>query len=257
MPPGLPTPLSFIDTHCHLDVAPLNLDTAAVIGRAVARGVHRIVAPAYDLRSWSSLCQLRKHAEISIALGLHPWVAPEPLETQNLRVALLENRAIAVGEIGLDSKVSVPLSRQIEVLKQQLQIGLELDLPALLHCRGAHEQMLQTLDSYPTRGVVHAFSRGPELAQRFLDKGLYVAFGGTITRPNATRARRAAARVPLERILLETDAPSIGLDGVPPESVEPHHVADVAVVLAEIRGVSVAEIARVTTQNARELFRFP
>jgi TatD DNase family protein len=101
---------------------------------------------------------------------------------------------------------------------------------------------------------VHAFSRGPELARRLVDLGLHIAFGGAVTRPKAKRARRAAVAVPDDRILLETDAPSIGLEGVPAEAVEPLHVAAVAETLAALRGTTPAAVAEQTTANARRLF---
>jgi TatD DNase family protein len=102
--------------------------------------------------------------------------------------------------------------------------------------------------------MVHAFSRGPDLARRFLDLGLMLSFGGAITRPRAERARRSAREVPLESILLETDAPSIGMEGLRPEEVEPCHTRSVAPVLAELRGMKLEEVARATTANARRLF---
>jgi len=192
------------------------------------------------------------------AIGLHPWAAGEVIDQAKLREELKATGAVAVGEIGLDFKINVPgRTRQINTMITQLRLALEVDLPVILHCRGGFDVLLQIIDdnSPGLRGVVHAYSRGPELAQQLIDLGLHLAFGGAITRPNAKRARRSAAVVPLERIVLETDAPSIGLEGVEPEQTEPQHVAKVAAALAEIRGLPVAEIAEVTTRNARELFQ--
>jgi TatD DNase family protein len=252
--------MQLIDTHCHLDVEPLGRDTAGVLARARAAGVEQIVAPAYDVASWPVVAALADGGRIFPALGLHPWVAHEELDLQRLKKALLDCGAVAVGEIGLDSKIDSPsLDVQIPAFRSQLRLARELDLPVILHCRGAFAEMLAILqeEGPELRGVAHAFSRGPELAQRFLDLGLHLGFGGAVTRPRARRPRRSAEVVPLESIVLETDAPSIGLEGVVPEHVEPRHVVDVAVALAELRGLTLDTLAEATTKHARELFRLP
>jgi len=231
-----------------------------VIERARAAGVTRMLVPAYDLASWDDVAALAERPGVFAAYGLHPWVAHEPLDPERLADELRNRRAVAVGEIGLDFTIEkFDRARQVEVLRMQLDVAAALDLPAMLHCRGAFEEMLALLGERTprVRGVVHAFSRGPELAKRFLDLGLHVAFGGAITRPNATRARRSAAAVPGDRVVLETDAPSIGLHGVEAAKVEPRHTAEVARALAEIRGETFEAIAERTTENARALFHLP
>jgi TatD DNase family protein len=255
-----------IDTHCHLNDEPLVRDVPAVLARARASGVAQVIVPAYDQDSWAVVGNLQAQPGVSIALGLHPWVATAPGDlgpaaapfyTCKLREALISSSAVAVGEIGLDYKIEKPdRSAQLTVLQSQLELAVELDLPVILHCRGAFEELHAVLRRYAPdlRGVLHAFSRGPELAQRFLDLGLTVAFGGAITRPRAKRARRSAAAVPLERIVLETDAPAIGLDGIDAVKTEPCHVRPIAAALAAARGESVERIAEVTTTNARKLF---
>jgi TatD DNase family protein len=249
--------MELIDTHCHLYSEPLDADPGGVLARARAAGVMQIVVPAYDLASWEPTLALARQPGVHAALGLHPWVAHEPLDPARLRQALMERRAVAVGEIGLDAKIDdADLAQQSRTLRAQLAIADELELPVLLHCRGAFEELLTILQEFAgghLRGIVHAFSRGPELAERFLELGLHIAFGGAVTRPGG-RARKAAPVVPLERIVLETDAPSIGLEGIPAERTEPRHVLEVAEALAQLRGVAVETIAEVTTANARRLF---
>ncbi len=251
-----PIPMPFVDTHCHLNFDPLARDVSGVLERARQVGVTRTVVPAYDLASWPAVRALVQRPGIDIALGLHPWRAEEPLDARALLRIASESAAVAIGEIGLDFKVDAPAERQMEVLELQLDVATELGLPVILHVRGAFEPLIGLLEKRraPVKGVIHAFSRGPELAKRFLDLGLYIAFGGAITRGRAQRARRAAATVPTDRILLETDAPSIGLEGVPPEQVEPRHVVPIAEALAGIRGCSVDEVAEMTTANATALF---
>ena len=247
-----------IDTHCHLYMAPLDADPDAVLARARDAGVTDCIVPAYDPASWDAVAALSRRDGVHAAYGLHPWVAGLALDTDALRSRLVGG-ACAIGEIGLDFKIPDPdREAQIDVFRRQLDLAAELDLPVILHNRGAFEHMISILSEYDgaIRGVVHAFSRGPELGQRFLDLGLYLAFGGAITRPRAKQARRSATVAPVDRILLETDAPSIGLDGVGPENVEPRHVLEIARALAILQECDTDRIARTTTANAKTLFGF-
>ena len=191
------------------------------------------------------------------AYGLHPWVAEQPLSLADLERALDREKVVAIGEIGLDYKIpQYDRLRQMEVLRTQLDVAVERGLPVILHCRGAFDDLLDAIASYNgnVKGVLHAFSRGPQLAQRFLDQGLSLGFGGAITRPGAIRCRKSAETVPLARIVLETDAPSIGLDGVEPIDVEPRHVLDIAESLAYSRDTDIVDIAQTTTYNAEKIF---
>lgn len=245
-----------VDTHCHLYDAPLGEAVPGVLERARAARVTCIVVPAYDRASWQAVRRLAEdHGDVRPALGIHPWVATEGVAIEELEEALRRSGAVAVGEIGLDAKVEVPVSQQIGVLRAQLRLARRLGLPVILHVRGDFEEMLRILadEPQPIRGVVHAFSRGPDLAARFVALGLHVAFGGAVTRERS-RARVAAGKVPAERLLLETDAPSIGLEGVPAEQTEPRHVRAIAEEVARIRGTTCEEIAAITTSNARGLF---
>jgi TatD DNase family protein len=251
--------MNLIDTHCHLDVEPLVKDTPGVLARARAADVTQVIAVAYDLGSWPAVAALAAGNEgVYPALGLHPWVADQALDLEQLEQALLDCHAVAVGEVGLDFRIEIyDRDLQKQAFVDQLQVARKLDLPVILHCRGAFEDMLTILaEAGPgLRGVVHAFSRGVDIAQRFVAMGLHIGLGGAITRSRARRARRSAEVIPLDRLVLETDAPSIGLEDIAPQDVEPCHVREVAAALAEIRGVSLEEIAEVTSANARGLFR--
>ncbi len=251
--------IQFFDTHCHLFMDPLRGDTEGVLHRARAAGVTRLIVPSVEAESWDQVRVLAKKPGIYPALGIHPWSADEELDTQNLENALTASSSVAVGEIGLDYKIEIPdRNTQINVFRQQLDVALELDLPVILHCRGAFEEMLSILseDSYRgnIRGVVHAFSRGTQLARRFLDLGFFLAFGGAVTRLRAKRARKSAVFVPSDRILLETDAPSIGMEGLAQGEVEPVHVTKVAHEIAELRKTNAFDIAGITWVNACNLF---
>lgn len=255
-------PMNLVDTHCHLFMEPLAADVSGVLDRAESAGVTRTVVPAYDKRSWENiqnLLSVHGRAGVHGAFGLHPWVADEALDLSRLEAFLRESGAVGVGEVGLDFAVNrVDHAQQREVLRAQLGLARDLNLPVILHCRKAFEPLAEELSPFSPRlrGVLHAFSRGPELAERFVSLGLHVAFAGTITRPGAQRARRSVVVVPDDRLLLETDAPSIGLEGVARANVEPRHIAEIASVVAELRGQPVDIVAQRTTKNAEELFGF-
>ena len=255
------------DTHCHLNMPPLSGDTDRVLYRAAARGVTRVIVPSYDEPTWPEVAALAARPNVFAAFGLHPWVAHEvppggPLADFRRRLAsqLSSGFSTAIGEIGLDTKIEEGgLPEQLPVLEAQLAIAVDLNLPVILHCRGAFEELLTAVTHHggQLRGVLHAYSRGPELAERFIAAGLHIAFGGAVTRDRAKRVRKAAACLPLDKIVLETDAPSIGLDGVLPEQTEPGHVRDIAEAVAALRGESLETIAEVTTSNACRLFNLP
>lgn len=249
--------MRLVDTHCHLSFEPLAGRVEAVLERASDRGISDVVAPAYDRASWDRLERLASIGGVHPALGIHPWAAREGLDRGELKNRLEACGAVAIGEIGLDFKVDAcDRGAQEAILRDQLDLAAAMGLPVLLHCRGAFEELAGIIGEYggEIRGALHAFSRGPQLAKRFLGLGLHLGFGGAITRPRADRARRSAATAPLERVLLETDAPSIGLDEVAPEDTEPGHVMDIAIEMARLRGIEAGEVAAATTANARALF---
>jgi len=246
------------ETHCHPYLPPLAADPAAHLAAARAAGVTTFIVPSYDVASWDAVAALaRAHPDLHPAYGLHPWRTGQHLDLATLSAHLRADRTAAVGEIGLDTKIDLPLDQQIPVFRDQLALAREHDLPVILHNRGAFQEMAELLqrDGPPPAGVLHAFSRSLEVAETFLALGLHLGLGGAITHPTAKRPRRTAAELPLDRIVLETDAPSIGLHGVPGGESEPRHVAMVAEALAEIRGLPLETIAKTTTENARALFR--
>lgn len=253
------TPPGAIDTHCHLTFPPLADALRAVLARAATAGVTRIIVPSYDPASWPQVAALTAAhpGVIHAAYGLHPWVADQPLDLDTLASHLRAPGAVALGEVGLDTKIESPtLDQQMSVLEAQLALAQDLERPVILHCRGAFEELLALLARFTPRlrGVIHAYSRGPELAGRFLDLGLHLGIGGAATRPRARKLRSTLAAAPLERLLLETDAPSIGLEGVMPADTEPRHVQDVAAAIADARGDTPEHVVAVTTDAAVSLF---
>ena len=250
--------MDVVDSHCHLDFDPLAGDVDGVLSRAAAAGVSTVVVPSYDAGSWPAIGELSRRTGVFAAYGLHPWEAAQDLDPRALE-GHLRRDGVAVGEIGLDFKIEGGpgfRERQRKVFRLQVEMAVSLGLPVILHCRGAFEEMVEDLAPFTPhlRGVVHAYSRGPDLARRFLDLGLHIAFGGAVTRPRARRAHLSAVAVPADRLLVETDAPSIGLEGVPAEETEPRHVADVVRSVAFLREEDPIAVAAQTTANARALF---
>lgn len=251
--------MKLFDSHCHLYMKPLSEHVEDVLIRATGSGVTTIMVPAFDRESFGRVIELTSCHGIYGALGLHPWCAAEGLAPEELELHLSRSGIGVIGEIGLDLKVENADKRlQQDLFHGQLQVAVKLDLPVILHCRGAFEEMLDTLGGTEfrgrLRGVVHAFSRGPQLAARFLDLGFHLAFGGALTRHGAKKARSSAVYVPVDMILLETDAPSIGMEGIDPCETEPVHLLRVAEAMALLRGVTSSEIAELTDRNSRILF---
>ena len=164
----------------------------------------------------------------------------------------------AVGEAGLDlwgEEPCHPLALQAKVLEAQLDLAARLGLPVTLHSRKGVDVLLSIVRNYPrVRGALHAYSGSYEQVRPFLDLGYYVGVGGAVTRSRAKRVRRCAATIPLDRIVLETDAPAIGMDGVEPPHVRPAHLPRVLEALAALRGVDRDELEAATDVNARRLF---
>lgn len=242
------------DSHCHLSDLD---DPLGALNQAQEAGVRSMLTCAHDISSNFLLLQLRARvSDLPVALGLHPWSADQDL--QAVLTLIQEHRPCAVGELGLDlwdDPPVHPLPRQMEVLEAQLQLAVRFNLPVTLHSRKAIDPLLSAVRNHPgLRGALHAFSGSYEQLKPFLDLGLHVGIGGAVTRSRAKRVRRLAVAVPLDRIVLETDAPAIGLQDVEPPHVRPCHVVRVAQTLAELRNLEFSRVEQQTDANATGLF---
>lgn len=249
-------PLHLIDTHCHLDVESFDLDRDDVIARSRAVGVIAMVIPAIHAEGWPGLLGLCATApDLHPALGLHPVYLdrhrPDDLDT--LRAAIAAERPLAIGEIGLDHALpELDRARQRVLFEAQLAIAREADLPVLLHVRKAHDEVLTILGRARVRGgIAHAFNGSLDQARRYLDLGFRLGFGGMLTFERSTRLRRLAAALPLEAIVLETDAPDLTVAAHRGERNSPEYLPDVLRSLAEIREESAEVLAAQTTASAR------
>ncbi|MBN2107978.1 MAG: TatD family hydrolase [Deltaproteobacteria bacterium] len=248
-----------IDTHCHLNDPSFAGRLPEVIARAREAGIGACIVPAYDRASLPRTAELARQYPhfIAPAYGLHPWFLGQGMDIDALRQYLVQPGTVAVGEVGLDfSPECPPPEAQLEPFGTQLDLAAELGLPVLIHCRKAHDELLKVLTRYKgkLRGVLHSFSGGRDMALRFIELGFHIAFSGSVTRTTAKKYHKTAAGIPLDFLLVETDAPSIATQATPASQVEPLHTAEVARAIAGLRGSTFEEIAQATTGNAGRLF---
>lgn len=251
--------MQLIDTHCHLYLEPLASRSFQVLERARAAFVDQVIVPAYDRFSWNHIQRFLAHDNVFAAYGIHPWVIEkEALDLAVLDEVLYSARVVAVGEVGLDFAIhETDRHLQISQLTQQIELALEHDLPVILHCRQAYHELIAILRDYAPklRPIIHGFSRGPNLAQQLVRFNCAIAFGPLVTRKAAHAARSAAQELPIEYLLLESDAPSAAGQGLTKDKGEPGHVLQVAEAVAHLRNTTVEEIAHHTTANARRIFK--
>jgi len=252
--------IDLTDSHAHLDDSSFDPDRAQVLRRAAEAGVRRIVVPAIHRNSWAGIERLcAKHPQALPAYGLHPIFLEQhrPEHVAELTQWLKDHSAVAVGEIGLDYFLEdLDREQQRAYFEQQLHVAREFDLPVIAHARRAVDEVTATLRRIGgLRGVVHSFSGSEQQAEQLWRLGFHLGIGGPVTYERAQRLRRIVAGMPLEYLLLETDAPDQPGAGQRGQRNEPAHIAEVLGVVAGLRGDSEANIAAATTANAAHLFR--
>lgn len=248
-----------IDSHCHLDASEFEADRADVIARANAAGVAHQVVPATHAEAWPALRDVCASAPgLHAAYGLHPLFLdrhrPEHLDA--LGEWIERERPVAVGECGLDYFVEgLDPDAQRGYFEGQLELAVAHDLPVIVHARRAVEDTIALLRRFRgLRGVVHSFSGSPEQAAQLWKLGFLIGLGGPLTYDRARRLHRVAAAIPLEQLLLETDAPDQPDSDHRGQRNEPARLPRVRDVVASLRGVSPDEVAVQTTRNAQALF---
>ncbi len=250
-----------IDSHCHLDTPEFDSDREAALERARAAGVVAQIVPAIDAAGWPALRELcRLHGDLHPAYGLHPLFLARhhPDHLDALRAWLQQERAVAVGECGLDFWVEgLDRDTQMRFFEAQLELAREFDLPVILHARKALDDVTAALRRIGgLRGVVHSFSGSREQAEALWKLGFHLGIGGPVTYPRANRLRGIVAEMPIEWLLLETDSPDQPLHSMQGRRNEPARLADVLATVAELRGESCESVATLTRQNTATLFRF-
>ena len=258
--------ISLVDTHAHLDMQHFDNDREEVIARAVKAGVNTIITVGIDLESSKKAMGLAgKHPQVLAAVGIHPQ---ESKQVNKEDISTLEKMAkhpkvVAIGETGLDYyRDYAPHEKQIEVLKWQLELADKMKLPVVIHCRQAEKDMLGILREWTSNkskseqspGLIHCFSGSSDTVHQYLDMGFYISLGGYIGYPSSRKDQGVIKEIPLNRLLLETDAPFMPPQAYRGKRNEPVYVAITAGVLANIISVPLETVARETTQNAYRLF---
>jgi TatD DNase family protein len=249
-----------VDTHAHLDGDAFAADLDAVLERALEAGVARMVTAGQDeVTSRAALELAARHASVSATVGVHPHEAKGASDLQWLEPLARTVGVVAVGEIGLDYHYDFsPRDVQRDVFARQLEVAGRLGLPAIIHCREAVDDVAATLREHfdrERRAVIHCWTGSYDAAMRFIDEfDVYVGLGGAVTFKGATDLHDAAARLPLDRIVLETDCPYMTPAPHRGKRNEPAYISLTCRRVAELRGVSEDDIAAATTSNARRLF---
>jgi TatD DNase family protein len=243
-----------IDTHCHLDAAEFDADRDAVAARAIAAGIGTIVVPSVERANFGAVASVcREFPQCRPAYGIHPMYVDRAREAdlEVLRQTLQREPAVAVGEIGLDRFID-PRDEKSQSwwYAEQLRLAREFELPVLLHVRRAIDPILKELRRIVVPGgIAHAFNGSRQQADEFIKLGFKLGFGGAMTHPRATNLRELAMTLPLESIVLETDAPDMSPEWLNRQRNEPGELLRIAAVLAELRGMEVSDVVAATTAN--------
>lgn len=257
----------FVDSHCHLTDERLSPQREAVIERSVAAGVTKIISISVDLDDSEAILGFANGHTVFASVGVHPQNALSWNEGSAPRLEALAKcpHAVAIGEIGLDylydeTHPDYPgATREVqeEVFEAQLEIAARLQMPIVIHNRLADERLLDVVTAHRERlvgGVFHCFGSPPDIARRVLDLDFHIGIGGLVTFKNAPLVREVVALCPLERLLLETDAPYLAPVPHRGKTNEPSFVPLIAQKVAEVKGISVEQVGEITTQNVKQLF---
>ena len=253
---------SFIDTHCHLDK--LDSTPEAAVNEAKDAGVERMLTISVDQPSLDFVSKaVQQFPEVYGSVGFHPHDASTmsgSMEKKIRQLAQEEDKLIAIREIGLDYHyLYCSVLVQQQVFRQQLILAEELSLPVVLHSREAEADTLKILKEIPVKslGVAHSFTSSFEMARILVEMGWYLGINGIVTFKNAEDLREVVRWMPLEKMLLETDSPFLTPVPFRGKSNKPAHIPVIAAFIAELRDISVQELAEQTNENAQCLFKFP
>ena len=251
-----------VDSHSHFDAPEFDGDRDAALARARAAGVTRQVVPAVAASSWPKLREVcAQDAGLFAAYGLHPMYLSEhrPAHLEDLRTWIEREKPVAVGECGLDFFVEgLDAETQQQYFDGQLRLAREFDLPVIVHARRAVDAVIASIRRIGgLRGVVHSFTGSPEQARHLWQLGFLIGLGGPVTYERANRLRALARTMPLDYLLLETDAPDQPDAGIRGQRNEPARLPVVRDVIADLRGITADEVSQATTRNAERLFNLP
>lgn len=251
-----------VDSHCHLEFPDFAAEQDAVIDRARAAGVGHMLTISTRVRRFAEIAAIaERHRDISCTIGTHPHSAEEEQDVATAELVELAGhpKVVGIGETGLDYYYdNSPRDLQQEAFRRHIRAALEADLPLIVHTRDADEDTARILteegDGGRLRGVIHCFSSGAELAERALELGFFISFSGIVTFKKSDELREIARRVPIDRMLVETDAPFLAPTPKRGQRNEPAYVAHTAKILADLHGLSVDALGARTSENFFRLF---
>ena len=249
---------NIFDTHAHYDDSRFEEDRDELLCSLKVKGVSHIVNCGCNLKSSLSTLNLaEKYDFIFAAIGVHAHEAEETTEDDLAEIEKLysNKKVVAVGEIGLDYHYDFsPRERQIEIFERQLILANKLNLPVIVHDREAHEDTMNLLKKHRPKGVVHCFSGSAEMAKEIVKLGMYIGIGGAVTFKNAKKPIEVVEYLPLDRLLLETDAPYMTPVPFRGQRCDSAHIAYTAEKIAEIKGIEAQELIDICNENAKRLF---
>ncbi|MEA9976084.1 MULTISPECIES: TatD family hydrolase [unclassified Pseudomonas] len=258
--------VTMIDTHTHLDFPDFDADRPTLLENCRALGVERMVVLGVCQRNWQRVWDLTQNdAALFAAFGLHPLYIDQHLPAHVVELGDWLTRlkghpqVCAVGEIGLDYFVeTLDRHQQQRLFEAQLQLAVDFKLPALIHVRRSHASVIDTLKRFKLKrgGIIHAFAGSREEAREYIKLGFKLGLGGAATWPQALRMHRVIAELPLESVVLETDAPDMAPAMYPNQRNSPEHLPDICLALARLMGLPAEDLANASTRNAYELFNW-
>lgn len=242
-----------IDSHAHLNFKDFNNDLEEVVGRCRAENIGVINVGA-GMDTSERAVELAEKYNMYAGIGVHPIHAKDELDIEKLRKMAESKKVVAIGEIGLDYFKDYGKFKDIqkEIFIKQLDLAKELDLPVIIHCRMAHEDVLDILKDYNLRGVIHCFTGNWEEAKRYLDLGFYIGMNGIMFKFDL---KEVIEKTPLDKILLETDCPYLTPPQASEKRNEPIFIKYTAEEIAKIKNITFEEVAETTTQNTKNLFK--
>lgn len=248
-----------VDSHCHLNFTAFKSDWREVADRAFANGIEAIINVGCDAESSQKAIEIAKESKNCYAsIGLHPiHLGKEEFNYEKYTNLARSPNVVAIGEVGLDYyRNSRNADQQKEIFGRFLKITREVKKPVIIHCRDAYEDLYSLLSAEKDipPGVIHCYVGDLKLAKLFINLGFYLGFTGIITFPKAENLRKIVAELPLEKILIETDAPYLTPESFRSQRNEPLYVREIAKEIARIKKIPREEISQITTQNARKLF---
>lgn len=251
--------VGLFDSHCHLDLEPLRSGLTKYVAEASAAGVQGFVVPGVHPDGWPGMADVAaEYPQVLPAFGIHPMHA-ETVNDQTLgRLRELAVQGVAIGETGLDPAYTAPLAQQERAFREQIRLAVTCGLPLLIHCRKVFQRLLAIMreeHADQVGGIMHAYSGSLEMARDFIKLGFAISISGTVTWDNAVKPIRVAREIPLEHLVLETDAPDMTPQCYRGRFNRPAWIRETAQQLAGVRGITLEEVCRITTGNVRRILR--